>query len=284
MSGKLSVIGLCVAMTSSLSLAAQKFIPAGWPNDSAIAAVMNDLNKGDEASVQQAIEQMQYWVQKRNVTPMPLWRQWLPTLMNYHRYQAVVDLTVPAIAARPGIAAIEPLLEFRVRALLALHKPKQALAAAKSYYNVCALKDTSTALDLIAQCLDADHSSAGQQAALRFRGGQLMAADAGAGTGAAPASPILKSITVEPHLFDAAIQAQSVGGSFADRVGYGNLLLAAGQCDKAEREFRDLYRDASTQSELTQATEGIARSLRAEDGTTARATAWLLTLRQARAQ
>jgi hypothetical protein len=59
--------------------------------------------------------------------------------------------------------------------------------------------------------------------------------------------------------------------------------LIADKSAEAEALFRELYQSAGTQQDLATATEGLARSLRAEDGTLARANAWLLSLQQASA-
>jgi hypothetical protein len=91
----------------------------------------------------------------------------------------------------------------------------------------------------------------------------------------------LKSITIDPSVYNMAIKDWSQRSvEFADQVSYGNVLLAADQAQNAEKVFRELYRLAATQKELTTATEGIARSMRAEDGNVARANAWLLSLQQ----
>ena len=94
---------------------------------------------------------------------------------------------------------------------------------------------------------------------------------------------MLKSVKVDPQPFAEAIRKrENASSKFADRLGYGNLLLAADRSSDAEALFRQLYQSASTQQDLAAATEGLAGSLRAEDGNLARANAWLLSLQQAK--
>jgi hypothetical protein len=95
-------------------------------------------------------------------------------------------------------------------------------------------------------------------------------------------TPLLKSVHIDTQSLTAGLQTWSVHHSnFHDRVGYGNLLLVADRSEDAEKLFRELYQSAATEPELITAIEGIARSLRAEDGTVARANVWLLSLKQA---
>jgi len=240
--------------------------------DSAVAAVTSEINAGDDASVAQAEKQIRFWFVKETV-PMPFWRTWLPALMNYRRYQEAADLSIGAVMQRPGIEAIAPLLEFRAKALMALYKPREALAAAKSYYNVCALKDTGNALDLIEQCLKPDNNDA----VIRFRAEQEAAASAAASGGRLPQSSFLKSVHIDPAPYDQAIKDWS---QMPDRPAYANLLLAADRAMEAEAVFRELYKSATDQQTLTVAIDGITRSLRAEDGNVARADVWLMALQR----
>jgi hypothetical protein len=60
--------------------------------------------------------------------------------------------------------------------------------------------------------------------------------------------------------------------------GAGNLLLLQDKPKKAMQSFERAYRVAS-EEQLADATENVARAMRAEDGSIARANAWLLALR-----
>ncbi|HVS70794.1 MAG TPA: hypothetical protein VHQ47_06040 [Phycisphaerae bacterium] len=91
---------------------------------------------------------------------------------------------------------------------------------------------------------------------------------------------IFKSVTIDDKPFETALGSWKAKTRFIDRVCYGDLLLAADKGSDAEKLFKELFQLATTQDELTMATEGIAKSLRAEDGNVARANVWLTTLQQ----
>jgi hypothetical protein len=245
--------------------------PAPPVSQKVSTGITDEINSGNDAAIADAESQIRVLFTKGNM-PFALWRTWLPTLMNYHRYQDVADLSIEAAVAHPVIETIVPVLEFRVNALLALGKTNEGLAAAKSYYNVCALKDTGAATDLIAKCLkDTDQ-------VIRFRAEQEAASSAAAnGTGNAPVTSFLKSVIVDQQPYAAALEARK---SHHLSTGYANLLLAADRPADAEAIFRQMFKSASTAGDLGVYIEGIARSLRAEDGNVARADAWLLALRR----
>jgi len=89
---------------------------------------------------------------------------------------------------------------------------------------------------------------------------------------------MLKSIVIDPATYEPSIKYLSTRPKFSDRAAYGYLLLEADRGQDGEQVFRELYRLAGSQKELAVAIEGIACSLRAEDGTLSRANAWLSTL------
>jgi len=247
--------------------------------------ILIDIAKGSTAA-DHAVKEIQSRI--KHQVPMTLWRDWLPALMYTHHYQEVVDFATAGEAGRTGLDAIEPLAEFRAKALLMMGKHAQALEAAKSYYNVCQLKNTANAVALVAQCLECCHPE-DSRLATRFRSEQAIAgcraADAAAGTDrkveSTPAlEPILQTIHIDSSIYNEPITAWAEKSRFSDRAGYANLLLLADRCDEAEKVFRDLFQAASSQQELNLAMDGIARTLRAEDSNVTRADIWLLTLRQ----
>jgi len=169
-----------------------------------------------------------------------------------------------------------------------MDKPSDALEAAKSYYNVCSYKKTPYAIQLVALCLvkfRPDDADIGRRFRLEQTVGEAPTSsptdESALPATTEPGNSILKSIAIDEDVYDAAIKDWSSRSvEFSDRVSYANVLLAADHCQDAEKVFRELYHLASTQKELNTAIEGIARSLRAEDGNVARANAWLLSLQQ----
>jgi hypothetical protein len=254
------------------------------------AQVKSDISTGETVAVAHAVGQIHFWIDRGQV-PFNLWREWIPALMNLHRYQEVAQLALDGSIARPGIEAIEPLMEFRAKALLAINKPREALQAAKSYYNVSQLKNAGNALNLVELCLaKAYPEDAG--IARRFRSEQILASGAAAASvelAAATTQPaivslptaILKTVTVDASPFENAIKSWANRARPSDRDAYVNLLLAADRGADAEAVGRALFKSATSTSELTLAIETIVRSLRAEDGSVARANTWLFTLQQA---
>jgi len=249
---------------------AQSDLPAPAPAAAAPVGtdIASELNSGQDAAIADAERQIRENFAS-GTTPYALWRNWLPSLMNTHHYQQAADLSIEIAVQRPAVETIVPLLEFRVKALLALNRDKEALGAAKSYYNVCALKDTGAALDLIEKCLkDKDE-------VFRFRAEQATASRAAAnGAGNAPTNSFLKSVHVDPQPYAKAFETWK---EHPQSVEYANLLLAADRPAEAEAIFRELFKSAPAAG-LPVCIEGIARSLRAEDGNVARADAWLLAL------
>lgn len=236
--------------------------------NAAIALTTSQINSSDSDSIPQGEKQIKLWISK-GIVPTNLWRTWLPMLMMYQRYQDVADLSQLAVVERPTTDVVSTLLVFRVKALIAMHKTAEALAAAKSFFNACALKDTGNALDLIEQCFG------GTQSAIQFRAEQQLASSTDASSSEAPVdASFVKSISIDPQPYDKAVASWSR----KDRASYANVLLVAGRCAEAEAVFRDLFQNATSQAQLTVAIEGIARSLRAEDGNVKRADAWILAL------
>lgn len=255
-----------------LTALAQKAPPqAEW--DKATA----DVTGMDAAAIDAAALKIRGWVAGGWVS-RDLWATWVPALTKAGRHQDVADLAVLGVLGRPIPESIMTLYDARVQSLLALGRPHEALAAAKSYYNACDLTMTGHAVDLVAQSLAKAHpEDAG--IADRFKAEQTQASG---GTVDKTRKPVLQSVQFDVFQrlsYDAAVKIWSAKNTrFTDRVAYGHLLLVADKSADAEKLFRDLYQVATTQDELTQATEGIAKAIRAQDGNLARANKWLAAL------
>jgi hypothetical protein len=251
--------------------------PAAAPTRDAMDDVSSELASGDDGGASQAIAQINAWVDHRHVS-YNLWFRWLPAMMADGKYHDAADLAMKGMLARPEVTAMTALTRARARALLALGKPAEALEAARSNYNVCALRDTPGAIDLLGECLAACNPG-DDEIIRRLRNQQAMASDQGDSPSTQPANPVL-GIAIDATPYKATLRKFSLRTAFKDRVNYGNLLLAAGKCGEAEKVYRELYELAATQEELDTAVEGVARSLRAEDGSLGRANAWLAGLQK----
>ena len=74
----------------------------------------------------------------------PLAQQYLPALLKAGRNQEAADFAMQAILTAPQDAGmLEGLHKQRIKALLALNRPEEALAEAKSLYNVCTMNQNN---------------------------------------------------------------------------------------------------------------------------------------------
>jgi len=246
--------------------------------------VKAQIDSKDAAQMDLAVQQIRLWLAS-HLVPDELLNSWLPGLLDHGRYQDVAELSLSAVMSQADQNPIEILFELRTQSLLKLDKPQEALQAAKSYYNVCELKLTNKAIDLVAICLAKSYPD-DLEIVPKFRSEQneasRMVTDATSQPETPAANPqILKSVKIDDGMFADALKAWSQKTQeFNDRVSYGNLLLAANHGQDAEKLFRELYKMAATDKELSAAADGLARTLRAEDGNVARASFWLLSLQQ----
>ena len=143
-----------------------------------------------------------------------------------------------------------------MRAMLALAKYDDAFKMAKSYYNLVDIKGTATAVDFVGTASPRPGPTISKSSAVPQRASPGQPGHAARRSDKA----ILKTITIDDAPFADALKTYSAKTKFADRVGYANLLLLSDHGTDAEKVFRELYQVAATADELTQATEGIARS------------------------
>jgi tetratricopeptide (TPR) repeat protein len=240
--------------------------------------------KGDDVQqIDSCISQIHRWISGNRVAP-DLAYKWLPSLMAKKRYQEVAELALDGMLARPEQKFLDRLPPLRAKALNALDKPDDALQAALVFYNVCSMKETPAAIDLLEVCLIKAHPE-DPAYGRRFRSEQLVLAgstETGINEVGGKRS-ILKGLPIDPAPFTVALgrwKEKASHGKASDVSSYANLLLAADRATEAEKCFRTLFEIAGTQEELDIATEGIARSIRAQDGDVARANAWLRSLEE----
>jgi hypothetical protein len=210
--------------------------------------------------------------------PTQLRDEWMKPLLAAKMYPEADDLALAAILARPRVSPlVASLQKSRVTALTASGRKEEALAAAKSYYNVAMMRDTKESIVLLRNALAA---ARGDAVAEHFISEQADGANAAAGSATRPISSVLASVKVDAGPYKKAIAARQTGKSYDLLVERGNLLLLADRTPEAEAAFAEAF-DIATQGRetLAAAIENHARAMRAADGTVARANAWIISLR-----
>lgn len=231
------------------------------------AAMDTDMAGTDAAAKAAATEKLKGWVKGGYVSDH-LWRNWVPALQKDGKNEDAAALCLDGFLHRPDPAAAYTLLTFRYQALTALGKNEDALAAAKSYFNVVQMTQTQRGLDAIIGLLPKVHPE-DPAIVQKFRAEQ---ADAAAGR-PAPETSIMKSIKIDATIYEDALKEYKAKTDVRGKISYGDLLLAADKGEEAEKVFREVY-TVATATDLTNAAEGIAKALRAQDGNAVRAAAW----------
>lgn len=233
--------------------------------------------------------------------------KWAVNLEKGKRYAELEEFAAKTLLIDSTKAgAVESVQRLRVKALLETGKPQEALAQAKALYNVATMKGTAAAVKLLAQCLAA--ANPGNRAAVdtfkqeqiegaKVEAGNLKlgignsggaASSQGKGTmplggGQTPApaevvrSSVLDGIKVEGKVYEERIRAL-VAEDYKTLAARGNLLLLADRPAEAKEDFERAYA-LSEDKDLSEATENLARCMKAQDGTVGRANAWVLSLR-----
>lgn len=204
------------------------------------------------------------------------------TLMTGKHYDEAADLAWYGIITLPHeTKTLDGFAQARVKALLALGKSEEALQAAKSLFNVTSMSGTSEAILLLAECLNAARPK-DKESFNKFREEQMAGATAASADASAPEavrsgkgmrSTILDSIKIDTKQYDDAL-AKMTGEDYQGLMARGNLLLMADRVKDAREIFERMYSLASA-SELVDASEALARTIRAEDGTIGRANSWV---------
>jgi hypothetical protein len=170
------------------------------------------------------------------------------------------------VKAQPGVLdRVEYFLRIRVRALLEARRNDEALAAAKSLYNVASLAGTPGAIDLVARSL-ATARPQEPGVGRRFKLEQLAAASPSAelDVSSEPGGSVLKMISVDPTVYDAApVDAERNREWRA--LAKGNLALLCDRPDDAMAHFTPLLRSSNPDVRRA-ATGAIARATKAKAG------------------
>ena len=243
-----------------------------------IAEITEQLASNDPAVRQQGIDAIRARFATRGLSDLRSY--FLRPMMANKQYAEVAELIMEGILACPGeTRSVEQVLLIRIKALIALGKAEEALVNSKSLFNVATMGGTSEAILAVAECLNAARAD-DPQLFNRFREEQI------AGSKAPETQPatrpagaklsVLAGIKVDPAPYNQALKkitAEDASGLMAR----GNLLLLADRVKEARVVFERLYSLAG--SDINEASEAIARLIKAEDGTIGRANAWVLSIR-----
>jgi tetratricopeptide (TPR) repeat protein len=165
----------------------------------------------------------------------------------------------------------------RVRCLLELKRPAEALAAAKSAYNLCTMSQTSEVLALFNQALAAAHPR-DKDLLARFTQEQVDGANLLPNPTAPPLkSTVLLTVKADGKEYVQAIE-QATKEDYPGLMARGNLLLLADRVAEAKDALEQAYRVAP-QAQINEASENLARVMKAQDGTIGRANTWVLSIR-----
>lgn len=250
--------------------------PTVWSADpeAEAKAIAVQLVSGDPAQVEAAVAGIREAFDKdasKAATQMAA--RWGMALYAAQRYDdAAAFALTGSLALHSDLGRLEMLQQLRVRSLIKAGRGAAALAAAKSLYNVAQMRNTSAAIDLVVQALVLAHPE-DPAIGKKFRLEQVQ----GAATNAPPSGtppPFLAAVKVDAGPYQETIDTQLRRDS-PYWFGLGNLYLLADQSKKAEAAFQQ-FMDWAKLPELGPAMEGVARSIRAQDGTVGRANRWIL--------
>ena len=222
-----------------------------------IKAISTQLTSDDPQKVQEAIKAIQQSITKDPTQSiLTLAGRWSMPLFFAKRYDDIANLTQTAMvlveSPSTGFAVNKPTLETLARS-------------------------TSVAIDFVVQALAVarkDQPGLGK----KFRLQQIESTSTNATPEAAAKVPsMLADVKVDAKPYEAAMNEQlNVDNlTIANLQMLGNLYLLADQPKKGEDIYRRIY-DMAESGDLVNAIEGIARSLRAQDGNLARANAFII--------
>jgi hypothetical protein len=256
--------------------------------------VVVQLSSGDAKQVETAVDTIRSSLVSDPIHAVDrLNERWMAALNQAKQYNAVQEFAVVGTLAVPADPwRIEQLLRHRVRALLAQGKAKEALSAAKAEFLVSGMGQTAHDLDLLAQCFKAAYP---QDPTIepRFRVQQLAGAQTPRGGEWNTRSTereknqllkhgrsLLADVPVDPTLWQSGIPKYVGKTDFKGLTALGNLYLLCGQVKEARVALERAY-EVAPPRELRSASEGLAKSIKAEDCSIGRANAFVLAIRPA---
>jgi len=209
-----------------------------------------------------------------------------PALLALHEYDLIHDLATQGVSDGNDAAGMDDGQLAMVNALLAAGKFDDALPAAKTYYNISKLENTSKAIDLVAEALLNGPGRKDPSIVTRFKreqaeGSQAPAADPSVSAAADTTQGVLKSIVIDPAPYQPALDALTEGlRNYNTLTRQGNLLLMQDKGADAVAIFQAAASITNDPKQLSGAIANVARAMRARDGCVGPANAYLLSLRQ----
>ncbi|MFI5382458.1 MAG: hypothetical protein ACHRHE_24440, partial [Tepidisphaerales bacterium] len=245
-----------------------------------VQEILDQLASADPAQKKAALEAIRQRMQTRGIAELR--GVFLKALLASKMYKETAELADEAILTSPSeTRSVEQILQARIKSLLAMGQAEVALSESKSLFNVASMANTSEAILLVAECISAARPK-DVDLFNRFREEQIAGAAAGPATQPStqpvkgPRSSVLDSIKIDPKRYDEAI-ARFAGEDGQALMSRGNLLLLADKPKEAKPIFDRMYSLSSV--ELVEASEALARQMKAEDGTIGRANGWVLSIR-----
>jgi hypothetical protein len=220
---------------------------------------------------------------------------WFKVMLTNKLYQETADLALEGVLSYPHETRnVEAALQARVKSLIQLGKPQEALTTAKSLFNVAGMGSTSDAILALAEAINAAHPD-DVEMFNKFREEQMAGAAAvqlpsaekpatqptAEAEAALPrvTSSVLAGIKIDAKLYDEAVR-KLTGEDAPSLMARGNLLLLADRPKEARAVFDRMY--TLSNADLAESSEALARCMKAEDGTVARANSWVLMIRPRR--
>lgn len=209
--------------------------------------------------------------------------RWVEALMSVKRYDAALDVIAAAFDRVPNATThLDPLQRFRVRCLLSLGRNEEALGHAKIYYNLCQMQNSSAAMELIVECLRAARPDR-PDLVKKFIEEQV------AGAVVTREAPLKRTSVLDGIKIPEDVRRRASDKADArrdvpphrveSRLTLGNYLLMADRTVEAREVFLETYPLIEDGFWFKDATEAVARALKAEDGAVGRANAWVLAQR-----
>ncbi len=196
------------------------------------------------------------------------------------KYEQLVELCDFGIIAHPeSTVEVQILQRFKVQSLLELGKFREAIPAAKSYYNVSKLASTDESIKMLVLSLEKSGVESNRKLAesiqLEIKQSVSVPVDVEQLSKALGRLKSLESIKVDSSSCDEAIKKIKPSG-WIGLVAKGNLQLLGDRVHDAEVTFAEAYQYVEAKN-LKIAAEDVARAMRANDGHSSRARIWLET-------
>lgn len=267
--------------------------------DSEVAGLAKRLGGADEGEARAAMEEALGLVQGKDGAKVA--KAVFGALEKKKRWEMVVELAEAGVVAHPANGElVSNLAARRAGALIAIAEEADAgggdmaaaaveaesgegktgawdaaLGAAGASYRVASPDATAGAVEAVGRALVGAMGGGeeGEARARRWRLEQIAGPPGEDGRGS-----VLSGLPVDPRASGWRAAAEEHGGeAYVERLAKVNLLLLAGDAEGAGRVVKGAY-EVSPDERLAEATEAVAKTMRAVDGSVVRANLWLAAL------